>query len=262
MNDKYLEIAIKAARAAGKIHLEHFRQKFELDFKSSNYDLVTSADTESEIVIKNIIKESFPDHGFLGEEEGSENPDADFIWIIDPLDGTNNFASGMPIFCCSIALAYQNEVIVGVIYDPTRDELFSASKGGKAFLNNKPIGVSHISDLKQSLLITGFYYSRGEEMVKTLENIKKFMQQGIVGIRRLGSAALDISYVAAGRASGYWEFELSPWDFAAAKLILEEAGGIFTDINGNNPDVMKKTYAIAANPHLHSGMIKILSSNT
>lgn len=256
---KILKTAIKAAKTAGKIHRQYFLKKTTtIKTKSTSFDLVTTADIEAEKAIKKIIKKQFPNHSFLGEESGSEIKDSPYTWIVDPLDGTNNFASGLPIFCASVALAKEKQTIAAAIYDVTRNELFYASKGGGAFLNGQPIKVADIDSLQNSLLITGFYYSRGKEMLETLDNIKHFFQHGIRGIRRLGSAALDLCYVAAGRTGGFWEFELKPWDFAAGKLIVEEAGGEVTNQQGKNVSVLKKQFIVASNKTLHPAMLKIL----
>jgi len=259
MENNFKEIAIVAARKAGKIHLKYFQKEFDTNTKSNTFDVVTTADIESEKAIKDIIKLSFPDHGFICEEGGSENLNSDYIWIIDPLDGTNNFASGLPIFCVSIGLAHKGEIIVGVIYDATRDELYHTEKGKGAYLNNISIKVSAATSLSEAVLITGFYYNRGKEMEDTLENMKIFMRNGIRGIRRFGSAALDLAYVASGRATGFWEFELSPWDFAAGILLVQEAGGKATNLDNKPLDILNKNYLISSNGLIHQQMMDILT---
>jgi myo-inositol-1(or 4)-monophosphatase len=163
-----MDIAVKAAKEAGKIHKRYFRSEVRKETKSSSFDLVTSADIESEERIVSVIKEGFPEHNFLAEEGKYEKTPSEYTWIIDPLDGTNNFAYGFPIFCSSIALARGNEVVAGVVYDVMHDELFSAEKGNGARLNGEKINVSPIDDLARSMLITGFYYNRGEEMIENL----------------------------------------------------------------------------------------------
>jgi len=254
----HIEAAFKAARAAGEIQLKYFNSEFKIETKSTDFDLVTVADLESEAAIIEIIKSEFPDHNFLAEENKYLSTDSDYTWIIDPLDGTNNFAYKLPIFCSSIALAYKSDLILGVIYDPTRDELFYAEKGKGAFLNGKPINVSAQKTLKNSLLITGFYYDRGQDMRDTLDNIETFFKAGILGVRRLGSAALDLCFVASGRASGFWEFSLSPWDYAAGKLILEEAGGVLTDKGGFPVDFYQPSYIVASNGLIQAEILKNL----
>jgi myo-inositol-1(or 4)-monophosphatase len=254
----YLDLAIKAAKEAGKIHLKYFQTDIAIKKKSSSFDLLTIADIEAEKAVVSLIKDNFGDHNILAEEAKYERSDCEFTWIIDPLDGTNNFASRLPIFCVSIALARENELLLGVIYDPTRDELFWAQKGKGAFLNGKPIQVTKLTTLEQALLITGFYYDRGKEMKRTLDDIEKFFSNHILGLRRLGAAALDLCYIASGRASGFWEFILSPWDFAAGKLLIEEAGGKVTNKEGQDFDIYQPSFVVASNSKIHSSMLAIL----
>jgi len=220
------EVAVRAAKSAGKIHNYYFRKGFTISTKSGIHDRVTDADIDAEKKIVSLIKKKYPDHNFLCEEDSYEKTTSPYTWIIDPLDGTNNFSHYLPIFCVSIALAYKGEIILGVIYDVTRDELFYAEKGKGAFLNGKKISVTKEQGLLGSLLVTGFYYDRSKRILVTLQNIERFFKQNILGIRRLGSAALDLCYVACGRMDGFWEFYLNPWDFAAGSLIVEEAGGL------------------------------------
>jgi len=255
---KYKDIAIKAAREAGKIHKKYFRTDFKVKRKSKSYDLVTVVDIEAEETIASIIRNNFPKHNILGEESKYEKTDSEYKWIIDPLDGTNNFSNGIPIFCVSIALAKDNEIILGVVYSVVHDELFCAEKNKGAYLNGKRIKVSSADKLTDSLLITGFYYNRGEEMTETLDKVRQFFLKDVVGVRRFGSAALDLCYVGCGRATGFWEFELSPWDFAAGKLIIEEAGGRVTGENGRPLDINKKTFVVASNSKIHDKMLSIL----
>lgn len=254
----YLDVAILTAKEAGKIHKKYFNTGIEVKSKATSYDLVTIADIEAEKKIVSVIKKYFKGHNFLAEEQKYEKTDSEYTWIIDPLDGTNNFASGLPIFCASVALVKNNELIVGVIYDITRDELFYAQKGKGAYLNGKKIRVSTVSSLKQALFITGFYYDRGKEMDENLEKIRQFLIRRVIGIRRLGSAALDLCYVAAGRASGYWEYTLSPWDFAAGMLIVKEAGGKITDRRGKEISLKQKSFVAASNGKIHNKMLEIL----
>lgn len=254
----YKDLAIKAAKAAAKIHLKYFDKGVEIQSKGKEQDRVTVADIESEEKIAGIIKKECPDHNIIGEEGKYEKTSSPYTWIIDPLDGTNNFSQGLPIFCVSIALAKDDEIILGVIHDPTRNEMFLAQKGKGATLNGKKISVSSISSLGKSILITGFYYDRGQPMLDTLDNIKTFLLKGITGIRRLGSAALDLCYIASGRADGFWEFTLNPWDFAAGKLIVEEAGGRVSDKEGKEVN-LKESYIVASNGLLHEEMLKVLN---
>lgn len=254
----YLDTAVRAARRAGGIHKKYFQKGFKVRTKSSSFDLLTVADTEAEKAVVSLIKSRFPEHNFLAEEYRYEKTGSEYTWIIDPLDGTNNFACGLPIFCASVALARKDKVIAGAIYDVTRDELFYAAKGKGAFLNAKPIRVNSAATLRQAMLITGFYYDRGREMAKSLETIKRFLFRRILGLRRLGAAALDLCYVASGRAAGFWEFELSPWDFAAGKLIVEEAGGRVTGKNGEQVPLDRKHFIVASNGKIHRQMLAVI----
>lgn len=256
----YLDIAIQAAKKAGSIHKKYFKGGLKLKTKSASFDLLTCADIESEEAVVSLIKRHFPKHNFLAEENTYARTDSEYTWVIDPLDGTNNFACGLPIFCASVALVHKDKVVAGAIYDVTRNELFYAQKGKGAFLNGKPIRVNRAATLKKSLLITGFYYSRGKEVVETLDAIKQFLFKHILGIRRLGSAALDLCYVACGRAAGYWEFELSPWDFAAGKLIVEEAGGRVTGRYGEKPPFNQKHFIVVSNGKIHRQMLSVINS--
>ncbi len=258
MRLNHIDIAIKAAKAAGRIHLDHFRKKVSPREKSSSYDLVTAADIEAEKRAVSIIREYYPAHNFLCEEEKYKKTGSEYTWVIDPLDGTNNFAHGLPVFCVSLALLKKREVIAGVIYDPTRYEVFVAEKGRGAFMNGVRIRVSGSASLKRSILVTGFYYDRGEDMIGNLEWIKEFFFKGVTGIRRFGAAALDLAYVASGRVAGFWEYNLSPWDFAAGKLLVEEAGGRFTDKRGGRVDPFRNSFIVASNGKIHDEMLEVL----
>jgi len=254
----YLDIAIVAAKKAGAVHLKHFQTSFKVRSKTSSFDLLTAADIESERLVVSTLKENFPEHNFLAEEHDYQKTDSQYTWVIDPLDGTNNFVSGMPIFCVSIALARKGELLLGVVYDATRNELFYAEKGKGAYLNAQPIRVASHAALEQALLITGFYYDRGQHMKEILENIENFFAEKIIGIRRLGAAALDLCYVACGRACGFWEFCLSPWDFAAGKLLVEEAGGKVSGRCGEEVG-LEKSYIVASNGKIHRAMLEVLN---
>jgi len=255
---KYIDIAIKAAKKAGNIHKKYFGHSAKTKRKSKSFDLVTAADIEAEKNIVSFIKKHFPDHNFLAEEHKYAKTNSDYTWIIDPLDGTNNFFCGIPIFSVSIALAKANELLLGVIYDVAKNELFFAEKTKGAFLNGKRINVNSASNLSETIIITGFYYNRSESMVETLEKIKQFFFRNILGLRRFGAASLDLCNIACGRAGGYWEFELNPWDFCAGKLIVEEAGGKISDRYGKNVDIYKKSYIVASNKKIHNEMVEIL----
>jgi len=257
---RYLEVAKKAAKEAGRIHKKYFRKGVEAKAKSVSYDLLTVADTESEKAAVSLIKRYFPQHNFLAEEFIYNKTDSGYTWIIDPLDGTNNFANGIPIFCSSVALAHKAKVLAAAVYDALRNELFYAQEGKGAFLNGRRISVSKAKSIPQALLITGFYYDRGKNMVETLEAIKRFHFAHCVGVRRFGAAALDLCYVACGRATGFWEFELNPWDFAAAKLIIEEAGGKMTGRHSEKIPLFNKHFIVASNKKIHKLMLDIIES--
>lgn len=255
---QFLDVAILAAKKAGQVHKKYFNTDIEIKTKKDSFDLVTVADIDAEAVIVSVIREYFPDHNFWAEENKYEKTASEYTWIVDPLDGTNNFSCGLPIFCASIALAKGTEVIAGAVYDCSRDELFSAEKNSGAYLNEKRINVSRIDKLSQALLITGFYYDRGEKMLGNLERIKQFFLKDILGLRRLGAAALDLCYIGCGRASGFWEFELNVWDFAAAKLIIEEAGGKVSTKEGSGVS-LEKSYVVASNGKIHDKMLEVLN---
>lgn len=256
---KYLDMAISAAQEAGAVHKKYFAGNIKVKTKKVSYDLLTVADTEAEETAVSLIKNKFPEHNILAEENTYAKTGSEFTWVIDPLDGTNNFACGLPIFCSSVGLVRGNYLIAGAIYDVTRNELFYAQKDKGAFLNKKRIRVNKAANLREALLITGFYYSRGKEMVETLETIKRFHYREVIGIRRLGAAALDLCYVACGRAAGFWEFELSPWDFCAGRLLVEEAGGKITDNRGKKVPLLEKSFIVASNGKIHNQMLEVIN---
>ena len=249
--------AIKAAKEAGKIILSYYSKNVNAVSKGSTYNLVTKADIASENKIISIIKDKFPGHSILTEESGEEIHKSDYCWVIDPLDGTNNFYHKFPMFCVSIALYKKGKPLIGVVFDPLKKELFYAEKNEGAFLNNKKIKVSGTNKLSKSLLALGFYYERGALMRKSLDQMKRFFYEDVHGIRRAGSAALDICYTACGRFDGYWELYLNPWDYAAGSLIVMEAGGRITDTQGQKYSLMMKNI-VASNGRIHKDMIRIL----
>lgn len=228
-----LETAKQAASAASAVLLQHFDAP-EIQHKhDESHNLVTQADLESEAIILQTIRKAYPQHDVLGEE-GLEtaNVAADHLWVVDPLDGTTNYAQGLPQFCTAIAYVRAGVVQVGVVLDPCRNELFHAVRGEGAFLNGRQIRVSNRDDLRNAVIATGFYYDRGEMMRRTLHSIERLFGNNVRGIRRLGSAALDQCWVACGRMDAFFEYQLSPWDYAAASLIVEEAGGRCGDRDG------------------------------
>jgi myo-inositol-1(or 4)-monophosphatase len=207
-----------------------------------------------------MIKEKYPEHEIFSEETSNKEIFSDNLWIVDPLDGTTNYIHGFPFFCVSIAYSHKNKVMLGVVFDPLRKELFFAEKNKGAFLNGQKIKVSKVERLCDALLVTGFAYERGDIMRKNLEKIENFFSSGMHGIRRTGSAALDLCYVACGRTDGYWEFALKPWDHAAGSLIVKEAGGKITKINGEEYDFRVRDI-LASNGKIHEKMLEILNMN-
>lgn len=255
-----IELAIEAAREAGKLLKLHAGKPRQVETKSGEEsNLVTEIDRKSEETIIRIIRSRYPSHDVLAEESGSHEKKSDYRWIIDPLDGTINFTHGVPIFCVSIALEYKGTVILGVIYDPNLDELFTAEKGKGAFLNSRPIHVSKTAKLRESLLVTGFPYNVQSNPDHAIERFVAFLQEARA-VRRLGSAALDLCYVAAGRFDGFWEVSLNPWDIAAGVLILEEAGGTYTDFRGFPSTIYTKPL-LTSNGLIHNQMIEVLKKS-
>lgn len=221
-----LALAEEWARAAGKIHLDYFRgTDLGIQTKSNVYDVVTRADKESEAFLLGKINQCFPDHAVLGEESGAHEGKSGFCWVIDPLDGTNNYSQGLPVFTVSIGLQYQGETLLGVVYAPYFEEMYTALKGEGAFLNGKAIRVSGKEDLEHSVLGTGFPYDKDVNPDNNAANLASLLPH-LRGVRRMGSAAYDLCCVAAGFLDGYWELNLNLWDMCAGALLVEEAGGI------------------------------------
>jgi myo-inositol-1(or 4)-monophosphatase len=254
----FLKTAVRAAKAAGAIHKRFYGKTLDIRFKGDNkLNLVTQVDRMAEKKVLSILKRRFPSHNLLGEESGAQSGDSSYTWVVDPLDGTTNFAHAYPFFCVSIALLKGKEPIVGVVYDALRNECFTAEKGHGAFLNGKRLRVTKVSDLKKSLVCTGFAYA----ILKThynLDNFKQFVLKA-QGVRRDGSAALNLAYTAAGRFDGFWERGIEAWDMAAGVLLVKEAGGRVTDINGKPYDLFAKN-ALATNGKLHKKMFGMLKS--
>lgn len=256
-----LRVAVDAAHAGGEVLMRYLRDGVAIRDKSSDggkrYDLVTDADFESEAVIAKTIAAAFPDHELLGEESLSAGRvDADHLWIIDPLDGTNNFAHQVPHFAVSIAYYRHGTPLAGVVWNPAREDRFTATAGGGAFHNGNPVRVSDDTGLTQSMIGCGFYYDRGEMMRQTLKAVEAFFGQEIHGIRRFGTAALDLCFVGCGQFGGYFEYQLSPWDFAAGLLFVREAGGRVTTALGDDVP-LAKTSLVASNGTLHDSMLAI-----
>jgi myo-inositol-1(or 4)-monophosphatase len=255
---EYSDFAAGLARAAGDVLKYYMGREKQIEFKG-RANLVTVADRESEALIIREIQRVFPEHAILAEESGAAGAAAaEARWIIDPLDGTTNFAHQYPFFCVSIGLELRGEIICGAVYDPTRDEMFSASRGKGAFVNGERLGVSEADRLEHALLITGFPYRFREKIDLAMTQFRNFMLTS-QAVRRGGSAALDLCYVAQGRCDGFWELDLQPWDTAAGRVILEEAGGRVTDYNGNPFSVYMKQI-VASNGRIHDQMLEVLRS--
>jgi myo-inositol-1(or 4)-monophosphatase len=253
--DEFLEAAKAAAREAGGLLRENLDKRGEIMFKGT-VDLVTHFDRKSQEMIFRRLSAAFPGHGFLAEEGLSLPGTSDCRWIIDPIDGTTNFAHTFPVFCVSIALEQKGVVAVGVIYDPMRDELFEAVRGRGAFLNGARVRVSEIPELGKALLATGFPYDVRTSSFNNVREFNAFIVRA-QAIRRCGSAALDLCYVACGRFDGFWELKLKPWDVAAGALIVEEAGGRVSDFEGRTFDPFNQR-ALASNGRIHEEMRKVL----
>ena len=252
--DQIKRTATGAAYKGGAVIRSHFGKIKEV-VKKGDIDLVTKADLESEKIIIETIRHRYPDHGILAEESGKDHADADYLWTIDPLDGTTNFAHGLGIFGVSIAFSAMGETQFGVVLNPVTGELFSATTGKGAELNGRPIRVCATKALSESLLVTGFPYNFKEIMPSVFDRFTQFMMAS-QGVRRLGSASLDLCYVACGRFEGFWEQNLKPWDTAAGAIIAREAGAMVTDFSGE-PYVGAKKEILAANPDIHGQMLAL-----
>jgi myo-inositol-1(or 4)-monophosphatase len=253
---KLFQTAWEAAHAAGNLIRENWQRPKEIAYKGA-IDLVTSVDRDAERCIVSMVRQSFPDHSILAEEETDvSGSQGSYRWIIDPLDGTTNFAHGYPQFCVSVALEHAQQLLLGVVYDPLRRECFSAIRGQGAKLNGQPIRVSAILELDQALLATGFPYDRRENADFYLGYFKNFLTR-CQGIRRAGAAALDLCYVACGRLDGFWELKLRPWDTAAGSLIVKEAGGRLSDFSGSDFSIHGNE-TMASNGAIHAEMLAVM----
>ena len=252
---EYLDTAIKAAKEAGALLADRFGKHLEIE-KKGEVNLVTDADRDSEKLIKEFILSRHPEHSFKAEEGTKFDKNSRYLWLVDPLDGTTNYAHGFPVYCVSIALIDSSKPIAACIYNPNLDECFTAEKDEGAFLNGHLIKPSHTARLDDALLATGFPYDIRESVEN---NLHEFASFAIVAraIRRAGSAALDLAYTACGRFDGYWEFKLSPWDIAAGVLIVEEAGGKITNWSGQKCEISKGE-VLASNGKIHEEMLGIL----
>jgi myo-inositol-1(or 4)-monophosphatase len=251
----FLECAIEIAHQAGSLLRYYFERHVRFELKG-DFDLVTEADRASEKLVVDELKARFPAHGIMAEEGSGHESASEYRWYVDPLDGTTNFAHGYPVYNVTLALEKAGELIAGVIFDPTRDELFSCEKGGGAFLNGRRIHVSRAAKIDEALFSTGFPSRRRHLDV----NIHFYHQLAMAshGVRRGGSAAIDLASVACGRLDGYWEFGLSPWDMAAGKLLVAEAGGICTDMRGE-PHILSGPHILADNGLIHGEVVGLFS---
>lgn len=253
----YMQVAVQAAQRAAEIQME-FMGRAKVELKSSFSDLVTEADRLCEKEVRAIIAAAFPDHGFLGEEGGrADAGSSGFRWIVDPIDGTTNYAHGVPLFAVSIGLEDKNGLRLGVIYAPALGEMYTAERGKGAFLNGEPIRVSTADDLEKSLLVTGFPHSSDPCEPGNIGLFKAFTHR-TRGVRRLGSAALNLAWVAAGRLDGFWEIGIKPWDVAAGALLVSEAGGKTTVFSGEDYRLTSPE-VIASNGRIHGAMMEVIN---
>jgi myo-inositol-1(or 4)-monophosphatase len=256
-NPLFLSTAVEAVVRAGAIQMAKFGGEFRVDKKGA-IDLVTEVDVEVERMFRALVSERFPDHQVLAEELGGQDlvPKGP-CWIFDPIDGTTNFTHGLPIFCSSLALEIDGVAELAAVYDPTRKELFTAERGGGAFLNGRPLRVSSTSRMVDAMLVTGFPYDVHSRIEEIVGLFAKFVGQARA-VRRLGSAAIDLCYIAAGRMDGFWERDLKPWDVAGGALIVAEAGGTITNMDGR-PFASRGRDVLATNGHLHDHMLKVIA---
>lgn len=246
----------QAATVAGNLIASRFQTHFAIDHKDGINNLVTEVDKQSEKLIREIISQHFPDHGIIGEEYEIKESASRYKWIIDPIDGTTNFAHGIPICCVSIGLLDGNEIVMGSVYNPMMNEFFFAKKDGGAFLNDSPISVSKNSDFNRAFLVTGFPYHHNQQQFDITRAFRDLVALGLP-VRRLGAAALDLCWVACGRFDGFWEYNLQPWDIAAGYLILREAGGKVTTFQNGDATIWDKE-TLATNGKIHEELRKII----
>ena len=256
--DALLQLAERLAREAGAIQREHYESELEIETKSEAIDLVTEVDRQCEALIVSGIRSERPEDAIIAEEGGSiEREAADWCWIVDPLDGTVNFAHGFPRFCVSIGIEFRGKRQVALVYDPLLDECYRAVRGRGAYLGSRRLRVSSATAVDESLIATGFAYDVHRSDADNLQHFARMLKTAR-GIRRDGSAALDLCYVAAGRLDAYWEFKLHPWDVAAGFLIVEEAGGVVTDLSGG-PAPRSGVEVVASNGAIHDEFLHLLT---
>jgi myo-inositol-1(or 4)-monophosphatase len=249
-------VATEAARAAGRLLLDEWPASRRIQYKGQPTNLVTEMDARAETTVLAALRDAFPDDAVLSEEAGALAGRSGRRWIIDPLDGTTNYAHGLPLFAVSIALEVAGQVILGVAYDPPRDELYVAERGGGASMNDAPVGVSSTAVLDESLLVTGFPYNLRETPDNNLAEYAAFSVRARA-VRRLGSVVLDLAWLASGRFDGMWELTLGPWDVAAAALLVEEAGGRISDLRGGPLD-LEAPRLVASNGRIHEALLAVL----
>ncbi len=259
-NSAYVNLAILAALSAGELLKKGFRSSLSISNKEGKQNLVTQYDLLSEQMLMERIQKEYKDHSFLTEESGLHEAKSEWTWVIDPLDGTVNFAKGIPCFAVSIALFFRKEPVMGTIFHPLTQELFVAEKGKGAFLNGQHIQVSSTSSFENSFLATGLPYNVHENPLDCLHTLSTIAQTG-APIRRLGAACIDLAYVACGRFDAFWEVVLQPWDFAAASLLVQEAGGIISNYAGNPLDPFLPSPVIGGNPAMHAVLQKTIANS-
>ena len=253
--ESYLTTVVEIARESGALLAQAFKRPVEIEYKRRS-DIVTETDRRSEALIVERLRTHFPRHAIVAEEGGGQKTDSDYCWYVDPLDGTTNFAHGFPVFCVTLGLTYRDELVAGVVYDPTREELFSTERGAGAYLNHQRIHASKVSTLAESLLATGFPpFANNNEVNMAL--YARFTQL-THGIRRAGSAALDLCSVASGRLEGFWELKLNPWDKAAGVLLVTEAGGKVSDLAGGAFKLLGDEI-VASNGLVHEAMCEVFA---
>jgi myo-inositol-1(or 4)-monophosphatase len=252
---EFLTVARQAAGEAGEMLKQGMSGGRIVSYKGE-LDLVTDFDRKAQDLIYGRLSSAYPDHGFLAEEGLNLTDHKEFIWVFDPLDGTTNFAHRFPVFTVSIALEFGGKIVLGLVYDPMRAEMFEAVNGEGALLNSRPIRVTSTDDLNKSLLATGFPYDLRTSRVNNISHFNNFLTRA-QALRRCGSAAMDLSYVACGRFDGFWELKLKPWDHAAGSLIVKEAGGLVTDFDGETFGIYGQE-TLATNGLIHKAMIRVL----
>lgn len=251
----YLETSVEIAREAGALLAKYFERRVTFQLKGE-HDLVTEADRASEQLVVERLRAHFPSHSIVAEEGGGHSGSPEYCWYVDPLDGTTNFAHGFPMYNVTLALEQSGELIAGVIFDPERNEMFTAERGSGAYLNNRRIRVSKVSQIEDTLVATGFPSQKRHQNV----NVHFYYQLAMVthGVRRAGSAALDLAYVASGRLDGFWEFGLKPWDMAAGSLLITEAGGKCSDMTGG-PVKLRGPHLLADNGLVHQQILDLFA---